>query len=110
MDCKFIWLKADICGLRGPKMDLAHFINTPIELGPLTHFINIAEEILKVNIGPAIMAWSTMYGLNLYGKWLSNIRHFNLPMLYGPPTAGKTLIAQCAAWLNGCSELHIASR
>lgn len=91
-------------------MDLVHEIRTPIGLTTLTAFLGKAEVILKENIGPAILAWSSMYSLNLYQKWMDTIRHFNLPMLYGPPTAGKTLIAQCAAWMNGCSELHIASR
>ncbi|XP_055999024.1 uncharacterized protein LOC130047675 [Ostrea edulis] len=110
MDCPFMWLKGEIVNLRGPKMDIVHEIRTPIGLTTLTAFLGKAEVILKENIGPAILAWSSMYSLNLYQKWMDTIRHFNLPMLYGPPTAGKTLIAHCAAWMNGCSELHIASR
>ncbi|CAG2217132.1 unnamed protein product [Mytilus edulis] len=50
------------------------------------------------------------YGLHQY-QWLSaNTRHFNIPILYGEPMVGKTLIAMCAAWLTGCKETHIASR
>lgn len=33
------------------------------------------------NIGPAILAWSAMYGLNMYSKWIEELRHFNLPLL-----------------------------
>lgn len=109
MDCPLIWLRGDLCQLRGPKLDLARHIQIPTGSLALQHFIEKAEGILNDNIGPAILAWSAMYGLNLYTKWIEELRHFNLPLLFGPPTAGKTLIAQCAAWLTGCSELHIAS-
>ncbi|XP_061190558.1 uncharacterized protein LOC133198484 [Saccostrea echinata] len=110
MDCSLIWLRGDLCQLKGPKLDLAHLIQVPTGLEALHEFLGRAEDILHENIGPAILSWASMYGLNLYTKWMEELRHFNLPVLYGPPTAGKTLIAQCAAWLNGCSELHIASR
>ncbi|XP_062595941.1 uncharacterized protein LOC134257326 [Saccostrea cucullata] len=49
-----------------------------------------------------------MYRLNLYTKWMEKLRHFNLPVLYGPPTAGKTWIAQCAAWLSDCPVCSLA--
>nr|XP_022325826.1 uncharacterized protein LOC111125894 [Crassostrea virginica] len=110
MDCPLIWLRGDLCQLKGPKLDLVHNISMPTGTSALRLLLDKAEGILHENIGPAILAWSSMYGLNLYSKWMDELRHFNLPVLYGPPTAGKTLIAQCAAWMNGCSELQIASR
>ena len=119
MDCPLMWLTGDLCQRKGPKLDLVHRISMPTGTSAPRSLLDKAEGILHENIGPAILAWSSMYGLNLYSKWMDDLRHFflpfelrhfNLPVFYGRPTAGKILIAQCAAWMNGCSELQIASK
>eukprot|EP00105_Crassostrea_gigas_P036528 XP_019920676.1 PREDICTED: uncharacterized protein LOC105322964 [Crassostrea gigas] len=104
----FVWLTDPL--LRGPRIDLIREIQLPISTTPLADFLDLAVEKLELNAGPAILSWAAMYSLQLYRKWMAEVRHINLPVLYGPPTAGKTTIAQCGAWLNGCSEIHIASR
>ena len=71
----------------------------PTGTSALWSLLDKAEGIFHENIGPAILAWSSMYGLNLYSKWMEERKHFNLPVLYGPPAVGKSLIAQCAAWI-----------
>ncbi|KAJ8320803.1 hypothetical protein KUTeg_002390, partial [Tegillarca granosa] len=92
------------------KEDVMRYVQEPISVVPLVVFIDRSREILKEVIGPAILAWSAMYGLNFYNWLIDTTRNFNLPILYGQPMAGKTLIASCAAWLNGCTDIHIASR
>lgn len=101
MDCPLLWLRGDMCQLRDPKLDFTRHTQVPIGSIVLRHFLKKAEGILNDNIGPAILAWSAMYGLNLYTKWIEELRHFNLPLLHGPLTADKTLIAQFATWLTG---------
>lgn len=93
-----------------PREDIMHFIEEPASIQTLRQFINLAHGILGDNISPALLSWSDMYGSNNYQWIVEQHRNYNLPILYGEPMAGKTLIASCAAWLNGCTETHIASR
>ncbi|VDI56066.1 Hypothetical predicted protein [Mytilus galloprovincialis] len=108
--CSYVWLpNINISGL--PKEELCRSICTSApNLQPLRNLFDVADDILGSNIGPALLAWDSFYGLHQY-QWLSaNTRHFNIPILYGEPMVGKTLIAMCAAWLTGCKETHIAFR
>ena len=73
-------------------------------------FFGVALEVLDNNFGSAVLAWSSMYMLHMYRWIVTRLRHFNLPVVYGLPTVGKTLVAQCGAWLNGCTDLQFASR
>lgn len=93
-----------------PKEDAMHFIEEPTSLDALKDFLVEAEQILGDNVGAALLAWSAMYGANRYQWVVEQSRNYNLPVLYGEPMAGKTLIASCAAWLNGCTETQVASR
>ncbi|XP_052780058.1 uncharacterized protein LOC128217159 [Mya arenaria] len=97
-------------GTHVPRADLFHHISLPISIKPLRKFLRKAVVVLGDNFGAAAMAWGYMFILHRYRWILESLRHFNLPVLYGPPTAGKTLVANCGAWLNGCTELQIASR
>ena len=82
----------------------------PVSIHPLKEFLLFAYEVLDNNVAPALMSWSSMYSLQLYQKFIQEMRHCNVPILFGDSTVGKTLIAVCGAWLNGCQDIHIASR
>lgn len=85
-------------------------IETTASTKTLASFLDDAKRFLGEAFGPAMTAWFSMHSLNLYQHIMNMLRHFNLPLIYGEPMAGKTLIATCAAWLNGCPKTAIASR
>ena len=88
------------------RLDLAHRMSMQTGSSTLHTLLEKAEGILHANIVPAIFAWSSMSWLNLYSKWIDELWHFNLPVLYWPPTEDKSLIAQ-SAWMSRCGELYI---
>lgn len=106
--CPYVWLSE--LSLRGPREDLSHKIVTPICIKDFSFFLDEAKVHMANNFPAALFTWGSMYSLNLYTKWMSDFRQFNLPIIYGPSTVGKTLIAYCGAWLNGCQDFQVASR
>ncbi|XP_076071798.1 uncharacterized protein LOC143043309 [Mytilus galloprovincialis] len=103
--CVYVWPDQN-----GADIELQHRIITPPDIQMLKEFLTKSSTIFDNNFGPAILAWSSMYAMTLYKKFLKEIGHFNLPVLHGLPGVGKTLIAQCGAWLVGCTNLHFMGR
>lgn len=104
-ETNFVWI---------PKLtlrpEMERQIETPANTDTLASFLDEGKRFLGDSFGPAMIAWASMYSLNQYQHNMDMLRHFNLPLIYGEPMAGKTLIATCAAWLNGCPKTAIASR
>ena len=92
LECPIAWIPE--FNLRSmPKEDCYHHINQPISLEPFRRFLTAAEEILQANLALALLAWSAMYSINNYQWTVEHLCNFNIPILYGEPMAGKTLIA-----------------
>ena len=82
----------------------------PVSEEPLREFLTSAHHLMEDNFGALMLSLGAMTSLLNYQEVKEKVGHFNTPLCYGPPMAGKTLAATCVALILGMSKSQISSR
>ena len=82
----------------------------PVSVDPLSEFIASSHLVMEDNFGALMLCLGAMVSMLNYQGVKETVGHFNTPLCYGPPMAGKTLAATCVALVLGMNKNQISSR
>ena len=111
-DARFVWLPSwPTC----PDTSLSINLELPLinHMHPVREFLIRADGEMADNFGAlllAVLGLGSVLLLTRYTDTLEELGHVNIPLMCGPPMAGKTLAATCISFLMDRERSQLTSR